>query len=239
MTNNSTPRKSFVRLGREERVEAILAAALAVFSERGYENAAVSEIAERAGVAEGTVYKYCESKRALLIKVIEQWYQGMVETYARDLPGISGIRERLRFVIWRHLRTIYDNPQLCRLMFQEIRSEHDYYELDVHGTIRRYSKFVMDVVEEGVRAGEFRGDIPLPLIRDMVFGCIEHRAWNYISGRGDLDIEETADQLLSMLCDGLAMRGEAGDLRRETERLSAVADRLEKIMDKSSRGKNQ
>jgi len=232
--SNSTSRKSFVRLGREERVEAILAAALAVFSERGYENAAVSEIAERAGVAEGTVYKYCESKRALLLKVIEQWYQGMVEAYSRDLPGISGIRERLRFVIWRHLRTIYDNPQLCRLMFQEIRSEHDYYELDVHGTIRRYSKFVMDVVEEGVRAGEFRGDIPLPLIRDMVFGCIEHRAWNYISGRGDLDIEETADQLLSMLCDGLAIRNETGDLRRETERLSKVADRLETLLDRGA-----
>lgn len=227
---NSPPRKAFVRLNREQRSGDILAAALAVFSERGYEHAAVSEIAERAGVVEGTVYKYFESKRALLLKVIEQWYETMVEAYSRDLAGISDIRERLRFVIWRHLRTVHDNPQLCRLMFQEVRSERDYHELDLHGVVRRYSKFVMDVVEEGIRAGQFRGDIPLPLIRDMVFGCIEHRAWNYISGRGDLDIDETADQIMAVLCGGLSSAAAAPDLQRETERLAAVATRLEGLL---------
>jgi len=65
----NTPKK-FVRLAREQRVSAILSAALAVFAERGYEAAAVSEIAERAGVVEGTVYKYFESKRALLLTVL-------------------------------------------------------------------------------------------------------------------------------------------------------------------------
>jgi AcrR family transcriptional regulator len=226
----ATPKK-FVRLAREQRVQAILAAALAVFAERGYENAAVSEIAERAGVVEGTVYKYFESKRALLLKVIEQWYASLVDAYQRDLAGISGVRQRLRFIIWRHLRSIHDNPQLCRLLFREVRSEQDYYQLDLHGMVRRYSKFVMDVVEEGVRAKEFRGDIPLPLIRDMVFGCIEHRTWNYISGRGDLDIDDTVDQLMTLLCDGLARRSDGGDLRRETERLAALADRLETLVD--------
>jgi TetR/AcrR family transcriptional regulator, fatty acid metabolism regulator protein len=229
---STTPRKSFVRLNREQRIGDILAAALAVFSERGYENAAVSEIAERAGVVEGTVYKYFESKRALLLKVIERWYETMVEAYSRDLAGVSGIRERLRFVIWRHLRSIHDNPQLCRLLFHEVRSEQDYYQLDLHGMIRRYSKFVMDVVEEGIRAKEFRSDIPLPLIRDMVFGCIEHRSWNYISGRGDLNIDETVDHIMIILCDGLAAKSSAGDLRKEAERLERVAARLEKLLEK-------
>ena len=238
MANNIPRKKSFVRLNREQRVGDILAAASLVFSEHGYENAAVSEIAERAGVVEGTVYKYFESKRALLLKVIEQWYEGLVEAYQRDLAGITGIRQRLRFVIWRHLRSIHDNPQLCRLLFHEVRSEQDYYQLDLHGMIRRYSKFVMDVVEEGIKAGEFRSDIPLPLIRDMVLGCIEHRSWNYISGRGDLDIDETADQLMAVLCDGLLLQDSAVDLRGEAERLARVADRLEKLLDKSAPKKN-
>lgn len=227
-------RKSFVRLAREERVGAILAAAEAVFTERGYEAAAVSEIAERAGVVEGTIYKYFHSKRELLVKVIEQWYEGMVEGYSRDLPGVHGTRERLRFVIWRHLRAVRDYPQLCRLMFSEVRSEQDYYELDLLGRVRRYSQFVTDVIEEGVRSGEFRGDIPLPLLRDLVFGCIEHRTWNYISGRGELDIDATADQIMTVLCDGIGVgqAGSAGDseLRRETRRLAALADRFEAML---------
>lgn len=234
---NGAPRK-FVRLAREQRVEAILAAAQAVFSERGYEHAAVSEIAERAGVVEGTVYKYFESKRALLLNVVEQWYERMVEDYTRDLAGISGARERLRFIIWRHLRTVHDNPQLCSLMFREVRSEQDYYELDLHGMIRRYTRFVVTIVEEGQHSGEFRADVSPTLLRDMVFGCIEHRSWNYISGRGDLNIDENADQIMSIFCDGIAPAGGAnaprgGDLQKETLRLSALADRFEQLLDRT------
>jgi AcrR family transcriptional regulator len=191
-------------------------------------------------VVEGTVYKYFESKRALLLTVMEQWYEGMVDDYTRDLAGIVGSRQRLRFIIWRHLRTIIDNPQLCRLLFREVRSELDYYDLDLHGSIRRYSKFIMDIVEEGVRANEFRSDVPLPLLRDMVFGCIEHRTWNYISGRGELNIDETVDQIMAILCDGIAVarsdktpaRSDK-NLSAETQQLAALIGRLEKIVKKS------
>lgn len=226
--SNATPKK-FARLAREQRVGDILQAALAVFSERGYEAAAVSEIAERAGVVEGTVYKYFDSKRALLLKVIEQWYAGMVEDYTRDLSGIVGARQRLRFIIWRHLRTVHDNPQLCRLMFREVRSEQDYYDLDLHGMIRRYTKFVVTIVEEGQRANEFRADISPLLLRDLIFGCIEHRSWNYISGRGDLNIEESTDQIVSILCEGIVSHTKS-DLRSETDRLANVAARLESLL---------
>jgi hypothetical protein len=163
----------------------------------------------------------------------EQWYAGMVEDYTRDLAGINGARERLRFIIWRHLRTVHDNPQLCRLMFSEVRSEQDYYDLDLHGMIRRYTKFVVTIVEEGQAAAEFRGDIAPVLLRDLVFGCIEHRSWNYISGRGDLNIEETADQIVSILCDGIVFGANQSDLRKETERLATVATRLEKLLENS------
>ena len=229
---NGAPKK-FARLARAQRVGDILQAALAVFSERGFEGTAVSEIAERAGVAEGTVYKYFESKRALLLKVIEQWYAGMIEDYTRDLAAVTGARQRLRFIIWRHLRTVYDNPQLCSLMFREVRSEQDYYDLDLHGMIRRYTRFVIAIVEEGQSSGEFRANIAPVLLRDMVFGCIEHRSWNYISGRGELSIDETSDQIMSILCDGISVipgAPTADGHRRETDRLERIADRLETLL---------
>jgi len=59
----ASARRIVVRLPRARREQDILDAAHAVFEERGYEAAAVSEIADRAGVVEGTVYKYFESKR--------------------------------------------------------------------------------------------------------------------------------------------------------------------------------
>src|SRR5689334_15289154 len=51
---------------RGDKREAILAAALELFVERGFYGTAVPEIAERAGVGAGTIYRYFESKETLV-----------------------------------------------------------------------------------------------------------------------------------------------------------------------------
>lgn len=216
------------RLGREARVEGILDAARQVFCERGYEHAAVSEIAARLGVAEGTVFKYFETKRELLVRVLEHWYEDMFGDYARDLAGVTGPRARLRFLVWRHLRSVKENPQLCRLMFREVRAGQDYPGSRLHAMNRRYTELLVSVMREGVKAGEFRDDVALPLLRDLVYGGIEHHAWNYLSGRGGLDIDAIADQITATLCEGLARREAENALGREARRLAKIADRMER-----------
>ncbi|MCS7173574.1 MAG: TetR/AcrR family transcriptional regulator [Armatimonadetes bacterium] len=56
----------------QRRRQQILEAAVAVFSEAGYEGATVRAIAERAGLAEGTLYLYFPSKRHLLLEAWEE-----------------------------------------------------------------------------------------------------------------------------------------------------------------------
>ena len=62
-------RRTSVRLSQERRVADIMSAARRVIAERGYENALMSEIAEQAGIVEGSLYRYFENKRDLLTKV--------------------------------------------------------------------------------------------------------------------------------------------------------------------------
>ncbi|MGH8453104.1 MAG: TetR/AcrR family transcriptional regulator [Nevskiales bacterium] len=223
------------RLAREQRVDEILAAARDLFSERGYEQAAVSEIAARIGVVEGTVFKYFATKRELLLKVLENWYEEMFGDYARDLAGVSGHRARLRLLVWRHLRSVRDFPLLCRLMFREVRSEQDYHGSDLHGMNRRYTQFLLDVIQDGIAAGEFRADLSPALLRDLVYGGIEHHTWNYMMGtaakgaggvrvRGGLDIDTIAEQITAVLCEGIG----TADLRQEMQRLTQIANRIEK-----------
>jgi AcrR family transcriptional regulator len=59
------------------RREDILKAARAMFKHSGYEKARVAEIAQRAGVAKGTVYLYFESKQAMLDALCDR-YQEMI-----------------------------------------------------------------------------------------------------------------------------------------------------------------
>ncbi|MFS8979776.1 TetR/AcrR family transcriptional regulator [Cupriavidus necator] len=207
----------------------ILAVARQVFTERGYENTAVSEIAARIGIVEGTIYKYFETKRELLLKVIESWYQELVTDYERNLTGVVDVHGRLRFLIWRHLQAIVSNPALTRLMFREVRSEADYPSSNLYELNKRYTGLILDVIQQGVNEGAFRADLPLGLARDMIFGGIEHHTWGFVAGRTPLDAELVADQVMSFVISGIRCDDSRNSLDRQIQRLEGISDRLERI----------
>lgn len=221
-------RRSVTRLPRARRVRDIMNAARAVFAERGYEDAAMSEIAARAGVVEGTIYKYFDSKRSLLYEIMANWYQSMVADYEEALSGIQGTRNRLRFVVWRHLKYVYDNPALCRVFFREIRSAGDYHQSRIYEMNRLYTHFANEILRDGVARGEFREDINVSLVRDMIYGAIEHHSWNYVCGRGTLDVDAVADALTDTVLGGIAAAPPSDSLGATAARLEAVAERLER-----------
>jgi len=128
---NPLPRRQIYRLPRAQRVADIMLTARAVFREKGYSDAMIAEIAERAGVVEGTIYRYFSGKRELLIKVVEDWYEEMLTDYDRQLLGITGTWNRLRFMIWRHFSVIHNDPAMCRLIFNELRSGPEYRDTAV------------------------------------------------------------------------------------------------------------
>lgn len=222
--NSGTPRRQVFRLSREQRVAEIMSAARAVFREKGYEDAPLSDIAERANVVEGSIYRYFENKRDLLVKVIEDWYEGMLADYDLQLSGIRGTRNRLRFMIWRHLATIHEEPALCNLMFQHLRTGRDYSSTAVHELNREYTRRTLDIIKEGMAAGELREDVPLRLIRDMIYGCTEHRTFAYLRGEGDFDPDTTADMIADLVLSGLERR------RPETSPAPDLAERLERVV---------
>ncbi|HYE59160.1 MAG TPA: helix-turn-helix domain-containing protein, partial [Rhodothermales bacterium] len=84
-----TPSSDAATLGRRERErlvrrEAMLSAARSLFAEKGYEQARLEEIAERAEFGKGTLYNYFEGgKQELLFAIFEDAFEGvrrLVET---------------------------------------------------------------------------------------------------------------------------------------------------------------
>ena len=102
-------------LGRRERAKAarradIKAAALAVFTEKGYEAATTREIAERAGVGAATLFRYAEDKRDLLLMIANDGLEAATaearDAVADDAPLVEHLLRIFmpRFRYWaRHL----------------------------------------------------------------------------------------------------------------------------------------
>jgi TetR/AcrR family fatty acid metabolism transcriptional regulator len=226
-TSEPASRRQVFRLPRERRIADIMEAARAVFETKGYEDALISEIAERAEVVEGTIYRYFDNKRDLLIKVVEHWYEEMLSDYDQRLGGIKGTWNRLRFMVWQHLACIHRHPRLCRLMFQEIRADPDYASTAVFDLNRKYTRRTLDIVKDAMHAGEFREDTPLRLVRDMIYGCVEHHTWAYLRGEGDFRVDETADMITDLI-----YRGLAAEAKPPADGAAAMAVRLERAVER-------
>jgi len=221
------------RLSREQRAADILKHARVVFCEKGFSDALVSEIAERAGVVEGSVFHYFPTKRELLIKAVEQWYTGLIWDYDHRLETITGTWNRLRFMVWGHLNVIHEEPEMTNLIVNEIRPRSEYRDTAIFELNRDYTKRTMRIIEEAVAAGEFRADVPGSVVRAMIYGGVEHYAFAYLRGDGDFSPDEAADSITDIIYRGLANEGvaQANLLRGPIRQIESSLERLKTLSD--------
>lgn len=222
------PRKAASRLSTDDRTADILAAARAVVAEKGYENTLLSDIAKRAGVVDGTIYRYFENKRDLLIKVAEVWF-GEQLTLDSQLDSIDGTQNKLRYLAWRTLDIIRREPVLARFMLMELRPDPSYKSTPFFEFNKKFTHEVLQLCRDAIQRGEFLDDVSPNMLRDMLHGCIEHRTWAFLRGEGDFDIDEVADGIAKVIYRGMRTEHPAtsSDIDRAIARLDEVAARLE------------
>lgn len=188
----------------QQRVQDILRAGREVFAEKGYEHATAAEIAQRVGVSEATVFSYFRGKRELCARVIADWYDEIVDAFETGMPRDGSVRQQFAFVVRTHLRLMLVNGTgLCALVLSEGRAKQHALADELTALQRRYTAPLMDVLARGQATGQVRADMPLSLLRSMVFGPIEHVLWDAILGHRKLDTETTAEQLIDLLWTGL------------------------------------
>lgn len=184
---------------RMRRAVEILAAARECFLEKGFDRSSVGEIATKVGIVEGLVYSYYPTKRDLLNDVLRAMYEPLIRDIDQSFSRLHGVRSRLRFLIWRHLRVYVEEPNLSRLVLHEVRTGPEYFKSVLHDLHVRYTAFLVRTIKEAIADGEIRPDTDVELLRSMVYGGIEHRMWGTLFGHGTVDVEATADEYTSMV----------------------------------------
>jgi TetR/AcrR family transcriptional regulator, repressor of fatR-cypB operon len=178
-----------------DKREAILAAALELFSERGYDGTAMPMVAERAAVGAGTIYRHFESKEALGNAVFRQCKLAMQEyVLARRQPGLTA-REELRGMwlgLWDFLR---QQPAACR--FLETQGHATYLDAASRAISEAVFVSITDFIRRGQAAGAIRVAAPAVLIA-MALGAFIGLVKEADAGRFVLDdaVIEAAEPLI-------------------------------------------
>ncbi|WP_242538910.1 TetR/AcrR family transcriptional regulator [Trinickia acidisoli] len=184
----------------QQRVKDILRAGREVFSEKGYERATTAEIAQRLGVSEATVFSYFRGKRELCARVIADWYDEIIAAIETGLPRDGSARQQFAFIVRTHLRLmLVHGTGMCSLVLSEGRAKHHELSAELTALQRRYTAPLMRVLAQAQQAGQIRADLPLRLMRSMVFGPMEHVLWDAALAHRSPDLDVTADRLADVL----------------------------------------
>lgn len=214
----------------EEREAVIRTAARDVFLERGFDGARMTEIAGRAGVAEGTVYLYFRNKRALLDAVIEQFYENLTDGAKAGVEKISDTFDRFEFLAKHHLAQCLAELKILDLMIGMYRQSPE-YEQQGYRLNKTYVAVFDSVFREGQARGEIRQDLPLWIVRDVFYGTLEYAVRTLLlRGATKKEMNGAVKNAVEILRRGISAQYEtrdAGEIESITRRLRAVTADLE------------
>jgi hypothetical protein len=76
-----------------------------------------------------------------------------------------------------------------------------------------------------MKSGEFRSYISTRMVRDLIFGGVEHHTWSYLRGEGTFSVDGTANSIADMVYRGMAAQADPASIPLEQvlQRLEAVA----------------
>lgn len=114
-----TVRERGKRKKQQDARAGIMAAALEEFSEKGYHASTIDSIAERAGIAKGTIYRYFKTKEALFNALKEDTITEFVELARKDLSGQDDVLRIIESVIKMYLSFFEQNSAFFKVIIQE------------------------------------------------------------------------------------------------------------------------
>jgi len=177
--------------GQDTRA-ALLAAGRAAFTRRGFDGASVRDITWEAGANLGAVTYHFGSKRGLYVAVLVEYLTPLVDRVGRTAASPGTPQERLEAVVDAFFDYVAENPDIPRLMMQELAAGK-VPPSELVALIRRNAGYVAGIVAEGASEGSMRPVHPflgaVSIVSQLVFISIMSPLLREVGG---LDITDPA-----------------------------------------------
>lgn len=196
------------------------------FRRNGYDHSTIASIAQEIGVSEGTVFQHFGSKSGLLSAVMDEFYADLYGTAVDIAHSPGDAEERFRALIDAWALKAERNWDLIRVFTQRSRYGAD-AELDERWKEhnRRYTRLHLDLITEMQEQGMIAdAEIPPTLIRDIVFGAIEHVALGQDQAP-KMEIRHQAKQIIEVL-----LAGSTTQRVRTGEQLDRIESKLDTLL---------
>jgi AcrR family transcriptional regulator len=189
--------------------ESLLAVAVAVFNERGYDGTSMEDLAQRLGIAKSSIYHHIKGKEDLLALALDRALDGLFAVADASSSRGPAI-ERLEALVRGSVRVLTDQLPYVTLLLRA--RGNTVTERRALARRREFDQIVADLVKEAEADGDIRPDIDPAVTARLLFGMINSITEWYRPGRADqaagpagvgLAAGDLADAVCAMAFDGL------------------------------------
>lgn len=186
---------------RAERRPELLAVAIGLFYEKGYDRTTLQDIADVMGFTKPAVYYYARNKEELLLDVYRAIVDPTIETARELAAGPGDGATRFLELVERHLRVFLENIQANAVFEVQRSSLSPEAAEEVRRKGRDYGAVLSGVYREGIRDGSLRDMDPAVAVNAVLGMCNSVHRWFDPAGRRRVD--EVIDELTAIVTGGV------------------------------------
>lgn len=192
---------------RPGRKEEVVAAAVTLFSRKGYHGTTVRDIALESGMLSGSLYAHIDSKEDLLYEIVlgaADWFMAVMASVLKTpAPASTKLREAMK----GHLRVMAESREAAAIFMHEWKALSPERRAVVAEKRRAYEGAFAEIIAQGVVAGEFRA-VDAKFARLLVLSAVNW-LYQWYDPSGPLGPDAVADRFADLIVHGL-VKGKGG-----------------------------
>jgi len=189
-----------------DKRSAILKAATKVFAQKGFFNSKVADIAEKAKIADGTVYLYFKSKDEILHSIFDRAMEAFISEGKTQLADLKDPIEKLRRIAELHHSRLGSDRNLAVVFQVELRGSTKFMREFSAAGFADYLNIIRKTIEEGQKAKIFRKDIKPIIAAKIFYGALDELVTNWILSKKRYPLAPMADEVLKIFLKGISAK---------------------------------
>ncbi|MFM9368885.1 TetR/AcrR family transcriptional regulator [Streptomyces sp. Da 82-17] len=181
--------------------ETLLAVAVRVFNERGYDGTSMEHLSKAAGISKSSIYHHVAGKEELLRRAVSRALDGLFGILDEEHARVGRAVDRLEYVTRRMVRVLTaELPYVTLLLRVRGNTATEQWAMERR---REFDHQVADLFKAAVADGDLRADVEVRLATRLLFGMINSIVeWYRPGGRG-MDDEQIAEAVVHLAFAGL------------------------------------
>jgi TetR/AcrR family transcriptional regulator len=202
-------KQSRKEIEKESRKADIIDTAAQLFSQKGFHDVKMDEIAERVGLSKGTIYLYFENKEALFFSIIQVRFSELTEQMQEILLLNEPFIENLKRFVTAFLGFLEKQQAFFKILHSEKMRMNieDHYKMHDYG-IEAYQtifRITGELMRRGQEEGVLRRDLPNTLSK-ILLGILDAYIFQRVFLGAKARIEDEVDQAIDYFLNGAKVR---------------------------------